>query len=255
MVSCAAGAGGVAVSCRAMHTEFIEYADGKTTCEGYLVYDATIKGKRPAVVVSHAWAGQTHFERKKAEWLAQLGYVGFALDLYGKGMRGTTMEQNATLMQPFVDDRAMLKQRIIAGVSAIKQHMMVDGHRIGAIGFCFGGMCVLDLARAVVPGVQGVVSIHGMFHPPKLGKQEKITTKILALHGFDDPMVPPDQMVALGRELDAAGADWQLHAFGNTMHAFTNPEMKFPEKGLQYSKTADQRTWVEVKYFFEEVFG
>jgi dienelactone hydrolase len=238
-----------------MHTEYIDYTDGKLTCEGYLVYDPTIKGKRPAVVVSHAWGGQGDFERNKAQWLAQLGYVGFALDLYGKGVRGTTMEQNATLMQPFVDDRAMLKQRMIAGVNAIKQHMMVDSHRIGAMGFCFGGMCVLDLARAVVPGVQGVVSIHGLFHPPKLGKQAQITAKVLALHGFDDPMATPEHMVALGKELDSAGADWQLHAFGNTMHAFTNPDANMPDKGLQYNKSADQRSWIAIKNFFEEVFG
>jgi dienelactone hydrolase len=240
---------------QAMHTEYLDYTAGSINCEGFLAYDPKLKGKRPCVLVSHAWAGQSDFERDKAKWLAELGYVGFALDLYGKGKRGTSMEENAKLMQPFVDDRKMLRDRITAGVNAIRSHLMVDGNRMGAIGFCFGGMCVLDLARANVLGVQAVVSVHGLFHPPKLGPQTKISAKILALHGFDDPMTTPDQMIALGKELDAADADWQLHVFGKTMHGFTNPQLNMPEKGLQYNRSADQRTWIEIKHFFDEVFG
>jgi dienelactone hydrolase len=238
-----------------MHTETLDYKDGSLICEGYVAYDRGASGKRPAVLVSHAWGGQSDFERQKAEKLAELGYVGFALDLYGKGNRGGTMEQNAKLMQPFLDDRAMLRQRINAGLEAARNHPAVDPDRIAAIGFCFGGLCVLDLARSVPAGLRGVVSIHGLFHPPGLGEQPPIKAKILILHGYDDPMAKPDQMLAIANELTAAQADWQIHAYGGTKHAFTNPEAKAPEHGLQYNATADRRSWIAVTNFLAEVLA
>ena len=131
-----------------MHTEYIDYKDGDTLCEGYLAYDATIKGSRPAIVVCHAWGGQDDFARDKANKLAELGYVGFAIDMYGKGKRGRNNDENAKLMQPFVQDRAVLDRRANAGAAEIRKHMMVQADQIGAIGFCFGGMCALDLARS-----------------------------------------------------------------------------------------------------------
>jgi len=149
-----------------MHTETIEYSHGGVKCEGYLAYDATIKGKRPAVVISHAWGGQEDVFRDKANQLAQLGYVGFALDMYGNRKRGSNNDENSALMQPFMKDRALLDGRINAGVTEVKKHLMVDADRIGAMGYCFGGLCVLDLARSGTPGVRGVVAIHGLFTPP-----------------------------------------------------------------------------------------
>jgi dienelactone hydrolase len=238
-----------------MHTECLDYADGKLSCEAYVAYDESKKTKRPCVVISHAWGGQGDFERDKARKLAQLGYVGFALDLYGKGVRGSSMEENAKLMQPFMDDRAMLRQRIIAAVETVKKHPMVDANRIGAMGYCFGGLCVLDLARSGTPGVKGVVAFHGMFNPPKLGKQSPITAKVLMLHGYDDPMATPKDVLAVAQELDDANADWQLHAYGRVGHAFTNPQMNMPEKGLAYNAAADRRSWIAMTNFFEEVFA
>ena len=178
-------------------TEYVDYKDGGVTCEAYIAYDDVTKAKRPGVLVSHAWGGQGKLERGKAEKLAELGYVGFALDLYGKGKRGGSMEENAKLMQPFVDDRALLRKRINAALDAVKKHALVDAGRIGAIGFCFGGLCVLDLARSVPQGLRGVVSFHGLFHPPKLGKQAPISAKVLILHGYDDPMAKPESVVAI----------------------------------------------------------
>ena len=236
-------------------TEYVEYKDGAVTCEGYVAYDGAAKSKRPGVLVSHAWGGQGKLERAKAEKLADLGYVGFALDLYGKGKRGASMEENAKLMQPFIDDRAMLRKRITAGLDALKKHPRVDAGRVGAIGFCFGGLCVLDLARSVPRDLKGVVSFHGLFHPPKLGPQPPITAKVLILHGYDDPMAKPDSVVAIAQELTQAKADWQLHAYGGTSHAFTNPEANSPDHGLLYNATADRRSWVAMKNFLEEALA
>lgn len=237
-----------------MHTEYTDYADGKTNCEGFFAFDHKEKSKRPCVIVHHAWGGQSDFERDKAKELAKLGYVGFALDLYGKGLRGTNFDENAKLMQPFLDDRAMLLQRMKAALEAAKKHPMVDAGRIASIGYCFGGLCVLDLARSGAT-VAGVVSFHGLFNPPELGKQGKISAKVLILHGYDDPMAKPDSMVGVAKELTDAGADWQIHAYGKTVHAFTNPEANMPDNGILYDASADRRSWVAMRNFLEEVFA
>jgi dienelactone hydrolase len=238
-----------------LKTEYLDYKDGAVTCEAYVAYDDAKKAKGPGVLVSHAWAGQGEFERAKAEKLAGLGYVGFALDLYGSGKRGGSMEENAKLMQPFVDDRAVLRKRITAALDALKKHALVDASRVAAIGFCFGGLCVLDLARSVPVGLRGVVSFHGLFHPPKLGKQAPITAKVLMLHGYDDPLAKPESVLAIASELTEAKADWQLHAYGRTSHAFTNPEAHSPEHGLLYNAVADRRSWVAMKNFLEEALA
>jgi dienelactone hydrolase len=236
-----------------MHSEYIDYSDGNVVCEGYAAHDDTNDSLRGGVLVSHAWGGQSDLERKKADELAALGYVGFAVDLYGKGNRGSNPDENAALMQPFLDDRAMLLRRLAAGFSALKTHPCVDTSRIAAIGYCFGGLCVLDLARGVPADLLGVISVHGLFHPPNLGRQQPITAKILMLHGYDDPLAPPDQMLAVAAELTEAQADWQLHAYGNTSHAFTNPNANDPEHGLMYNAVADRRANASIEAFLREV--
>lgn len=238
-----------------MHTDFIDYQDGSETCEGYVAYDGASEKKRPCVLVSHAWGGQSKFEQDKARKLAELGYVGFALDNYGKGKRGSNFEENGKLMQPFLDDRNKLKARLLAGLEAAKKHPMVDPDKIAIIGFCFGGLCTLDMARAVPDGLKGAVSFHGLFYPPAIGEQKDIKAKILILHGYDDPMATPKQMVEVADEMTAAKADWQLVAYGNTSHAFTNPEMNMPENGLQYKEAADRRSWQAMQNFLTEVFA
>lgn len=239
-----------------MQTQYVEYKDGDVVCEAYVANDESKgKGKKPAVLVSHAWGGQGDFERQKAERLAELGYVGIAIDNYGKGKRGTTMEENSKLMTPFVEDRAMLKRRLLSALAFAQGLESVDKDKIGAIGFCFGGLCVLDLARSGAAGVKGVVSFHGLFTPPDLGKQGPITSKALILHGFDDPMAKPDSMLALAKELTEAGCDWQVHAYGHTVHAFTNPEANMPENGILYNAAADKRSWTSMKDFLAEALA
>jgi dienelactone hydrolase len=236
-----------------MHTETIDYQAGGITLEGYLAYDEQGQGKRPAVLIAHDWTGRRDFPCNKAVELAEAGYVGFALDMYGKGVFGSSddVEANAALMNPLVADRAVLRQRMLGALDVVKNLPEVDSRRIVAMGYCFGGMCVLELARSGAD-VKGVVSIHGIFTPGDT-PNEKITARVLCLHGHDDPMVPPEQVLALETEMTEAGVDWQLHAYGGTMHAFTNPDANNPDFGAMYNARADRRSTRALHDFFDEV--
>ncbi|MET0497627.1 MAG: dienelactone hydrolase family protein [Steroidobacteraceae bacterium] len=238
-----------------MNHEYLDYRDGDLVCEGYVVCDETKRAQRPCVLVSHTWGGQSENERQIARDIAQLGYVAMALDVYGKGIRGGTQEENEKLMQPFIADRALLRRRLIAAVDAAKAHPLVDPDSIGIVGYCFGGLCALDLARSGTQGVRAAVSVHGIFYPPGLGEQERIIAKILVLHGYADPLAPPEHVLGLAKELTDAQADWQLHAYGHTMHAFTNPAANLPAAGMMYSPAAARRSWIAMKNFLEEVLG
>ncbi|CUB06996.1 MAG: dienelactone hydrolase family protein [Tepidiphilus sp.] len=237
-----------------IRTRLVEYTHEGTTLEGFLAWDDAITGKRPAVAVVHAWAGRTAFECEKARQLAMMGYVGFAVDLYGKGVLGKSKEENAKLMAPFVENRAKLQGRIAQAIETLRAQPEVDAEKIAAIGFCFGGLTVLDLARTGAD-VRGVASFHGLFTPPGNTAGKKIKAKVLALHGWDDPMVPPNMVVDFAKEMTEAGADWQLHAFGNTMHAFTLPEANDPSFGTVYEPKADARSWAILREFLHEIFA
>ncbi len=236
-----------------IQTRTIDYSQADDTFEGFLAWDDSVSGPRPAVVISHAWGGAGEFEQARARDLAELGYVGFALDLYGKGIRGSNPEENAKLMQPFLGDRSLLQSRMQLAVDVVRDQAEVDTARIAAMGYCFGGLCVLDLARTGAD-VLGVASFHGLFVPPGNTSGNKITAKVLALHGWGDPLAPPDQVVALAEELTEAGSDWQIHGFGNTLHAFTNPQAKDPANGFQYSEAATRRSWKMLEDFLAEIF-
>ncbi len=237
-----------------IRTRTIDYQDGDVDLQGYLAWDDAVGGKRPGVMISHAWAGRSDFENGKAEELAKLGYVGFALDNFGRGILGTNTEENSALIQPFLDDRAMLQGRLQVALEVFKGFDEVDASRVAAIGFCFGGLCVLDLARTGTD-LAGVVSFHGLFGSPGNTAGHKIKAKVLALHGWDDPMAPPDQVVSLAEELSSMGADWQVHGYGNTMHAFTNPQANDPDFGTVYSPDADRRSWNAMQDFLSEIFA
>ncbi len=237
-----------------IQTRTIDYDDGDTVLEGLIAWDDDHDKPRPGVMVSHAWAGRSPFEDNKAAELAKLGYTGFALNLYGKAVLGSGPDENAALMTPFLDDRPMLQKRLLLSLEAMRNQPEVDESRVAAIGFCFGGLCVLDIARTGAD-LDGVVSFHGLFGSPGNTSGNKIKAKILALHGWDDPMATPDSVVALGEELTAMGADWQLHGYGNTMHAFTNPDANDPVMGTVYSESADRRSWAATQNFLAEIFG
>ena len=235
-----------------MKEKFIEFEHEGDTLEAYLAVDSNRPNKLPAVMISHTWRGHSDFECDKARALAALGYVGFAIDLYGKGVVGQTPDESAALMQPFLDDRRKLQSRLIATLDTLKAQPEVAGDHIVAMGYCFGGLCVLDLARTGTE-LGGVASFHGLLEPPGNTTGNKINTKVLILHGNDDPMAPTEHVIAIQNELTAAGADWQLHNYGNTMHAFTNPQANDPNFGTVYSESADKRSWRAFMQFLDEV--
>lgn len=237
-----------------VQTREVEYFDGDVRMLGFLAYDDAVSVPVPAVLVAHMWGGREGFVCDKARALAELGYVGFALDLYGDAKVGLSPEENARLMQPFLEDRALLQRRMQLALEAVRGLDRVDRTRIAAIGFCFGGLCVLDLARTGAD-VCGVVSFHGLLKPPGNTQGNKIQAKVLVLHGHDDPMVPVEDVVALEQELTEAGADWQVHVYGHTMHAFTNPKANDPSFGTVYHPVADRRSWLAMRNFLEEIFG
>ena len=217
----------------------IEYRDGDVVLEGKLAWDDSVPGPRPGILVSHAWSGRSDYEEGKANALAGLGYTAFALDLYGKGVRGSNAEENSALMQPFLEDRAKLQERLLLALATLRDQDEVDDSKIAAIGFCFGGLCVLDIARTG-QDLAGVVSFHGLLAAPGNTAGNTVKAKVLVLHGWDDPMATPDSVIELSKELTAMRADWQLHAYGNTVHAFTNPAANDKAMGTVYDAAADR---------------
>jgi len=237
-----------------MTGQLIEYTDGDTVMEGFLALPDDISTPLPAVLVAHDWSGRRELACRAAERVAEWGYAGFALDMYGKGVFGSDgdTEGNAALMNPLASDRIKLRSRINAALDCVRQLPQVDVNRVAAMGYCFGGMCVLELARSGAE-VLGVVSIHGIFARGEAAN-EPIAAKVLCLHGHDDPMVPPEQVLAFEQEMTDAGVDWQVHAYGNTMHAFTNPAANNPDFGAVYSETAERRAYQTIGDFLQEIF-
>jgi dienelactone hydrolase len=235
-------------------TRAVEHALDGQTFDSLLIFDDAQRGPRPAVLVFHAWEGRSEDQEKFANRLTAWGYAALAVDLYGKGKRGKTTEECQALMTPLVQDRALLRKRLLQVVDVASGVPEIEPANIAAIGFCFGGLCVLDLARAGAK-LKAVASFHGLFTPPNLPSASPIAAKVIAFHGWDDPFTPPEQVVAFGKEFSAAGADWQLHAFGGTKHAFMNETADNPEMGLIYSAQAAGRAWQALQIFLAEAFG
>ncbi len=231
----------------------VEYTvDGKAY-EGFFLMP---KGKTnvPVVAIAHAWAGLADNEIEKAGRVAsELGYAAFAMDVYGKGRRGTSVEENTALMNPLVGDRAELQKRLAGGLAAAKSQPGVDSSRAAAIGFCFGGLCALDMARAGMD-LKGVASFHGLFRPAENIPSPKITAKVLIEHGWLDPMAKPEDVLAIAKEMNASGADWQLHAHGRCMHSFTTLDADNAAMGTVYNADADRRSFASLRDFLAEIF-
>jgi dienelactone hydrolase len=235
------------------------YSCGDLRLEGFAAIDSSKPGRRPVVVICHAWGGQDDFVREKARKVAAMGYLGFAADVYGLDAsgtprRGSTPEECGALMTPLVEDRGELRKRLVASVEAARALPEADSAKVVAMGYCFGGLCALDIARANAAGVIGAVSFHGLFMPPGLGEQSAITAKVLACHGWDDPMATPDSVLGFAKEMTDAKADWQLHAYGHAKHAFTNPQAADHERGIVYEPKADARSWEALGDFLRECF-
>ena len=236
----------------AIREQLIEYRDGDVLLEGFFCCDDLRPGSSPAVLINHAWRGRDEFVERKARQLARRGFATFALDMYGKGKRDLSVEENRMLMRMFMQDRALLSRRVNVALTAVRGLPQVDVRRVAAIGYCFGGQCVLDLARSGAD-VRGVVSFHGPLKPTRLSTLPKISAKILIVHGYDDLSAPPEDLLAITQELTQAGADWQLHACGNTPHSFTDPEANDRAGRRACHEIADRRSWQALIAFLDEV--
>lgn len=211
-------------------------------------------GPYPGVLICHAWKGQSGFEQDKARALAALGYVAMAGDVYGDAVCEAEAAGAAARMRPLVADRQRLRGRLLAGIDALHAQPEVDADRVAAIGFCFGGLCVLELARSGAD-VRAVVAFHGLLHRGEVPTADPIRARVLVEHGWDDPMAPPEHVTALAAELNAARAHWALHAHGGVVHAFTNPAAADKAGGLAYDADADRRSWASMQSWLQEAFG
>jgi dienelactone hydrolase len=238
----------------AVKTEVIEYQHGNTTLEGYLAYDAAAPEKRPGVLIIHEWYGHNDYVRRRAEQLATLGYVAFALDMYGKGVRAADAKEAAKLAGLYKGDRPLMRARAQAGLDVLRKRPEVDPTRLAAIGYCFGGTTALELARSGAD-LAGVVSFHGDLATPLPARPGTVKAKVLVLHGADDPFVPPEQVAAFEEEMRKAGVDWQLVKYGDAVHSFTNPAAGHDKsRGAAYNARADRRSFEAMKNFFAEIF-
>lgn len=238
----------------AIHTETVEYRQGDTTLAGFLVYDDSIQGPRPGVLIVHQWKGLTDYEQKRAELLAKLGYVAFCADIYGKGVRPTTPQAAGAEAGKYKSNRALLRQRVNAGLDTFRKQKVVDAKRIAAMGYCFGGTTVIELARSGAD-LAGVVSFHGGLDSPTPADGKNIKCKVLACHGADDPYVPAKDLEAFETEMRDSGADWRLIKYGGAVHSFTDWNSKGANStGAAYNEKADKRSWEDMKAFFVECF-
>ena len=246
--------GFVVLARAAIQTQTVEYKQGDTTLEGVIVFDDAVKTKRPGVLIVHQWMGLTDYEKRRATMLAQLGYVAFCADIYGKGVRPKDVSEAGPMAGKFKGDRALLRARVNAGLDAMKKSALVDTKQVAAVGYCFGGTTVIELARSGA-ALSGVVSFHGGLDSPKPEDGKNIKCKMLACHGADDPFVPAKDLAAFESEMRDNKVDWQLIAYGGAVHAFTQPMAgNDNSKGAAYNERADKRSWEDMKQFFGELF-
>lgn len=233
----------------------IEYRQGETILQGFLAWDDAGKGKRPGVLVVHEWWGHNEHARNQAKRLAQAGYVGFALDMYGKGKVTTHPKDAEAFVSEATKDPAVLSARFAAALERLKQDPHVDAERIAAIGYCFGGSVVLGRARSGAD-LDAVVSFHGRLATQTPAEKGKVKARVLVLTGGDDPMIPPDQVEAFQNEMKAAGARFEVVSYPGAKHSFTNPQAdKAGMDALAYNAEADKKSWAAMLALFQEVFG
>ena len=237
-----------------LRTQAVVYKQGDTTLEGYLAYDTAFTGKRAGVLVVHQWLGLTDYEKHRAEMLAKLGYVAFCADIYGQGVRPQNTQEAGGQAGKYKSDRALLRARVNAGLDVLEKNELVDTKRVAAIGYCFGGTTVIELARSGAD-IAGVVSFHGGLDSPTPADGRNIKCKILACHGADDPFEKPEDLTAFEKELHDAKVDWRLILYGGAVHSFTQPMAgNDNSKGAAYNERADRRSWEDMKMFFGEIF-
>lgn len=235
--------------------EPVEYKQGEAVLDGYIAYDAGAKGMRPGIVIVHDWMGVGDYMKMRAEQLVKLGYVAFIADIYGKGVRPKDGKEASQLAGKFKADRALLRARAQAAVDELKKRDFVDPKRLGAIGYCFGGGTVLELARSGA-NLAGVISFHGFLDTPNPDDAKNIKGKVLVLHGADDPYESAKDIQGFQDEMRKAKVDWEFVEYGGAVHAFTQKAAgDDPSKGAAYNERADKRSYARMVAFFTELFG
>ncbi len=237
-----------------VETRELTYQQGKTVLRGYVAWDANAQGKRPGVLVVHEWWGHNEHARNQAKRLAEAGYVGFALDMYGDGKVTTHPDSAKTFVAEAMKDPAVMQARFNAALEQLKQDPHVDATKIGAIGYCFGGAIVLSLARAGAD-LAAVGSFHGAIPPPAKVDSGTVKARVLIQTGGADPMVPATDVERYQNDLQTAGARVDVITYPNAKHSFTNPNAdKVGMPGLGYDPAADQQSWAALLKMLGEVF-
>jgi dienelactone hydrolase len=235
-------------------TETVDYRDGQQVLQGYFAWDDKVSGKRPAVLVIHEWKGHGDYVRMRARKLAERGYLAFACDMYGKGVYAKDHAEAAKLAGAFFGNRDAMRRRALAGLERMTAHPLCDRSRLAAIGYCFGGTSVLELARAGAD-LKAVVSFHGALKTPMPARPGAVRARVLVCHGGSDAGVNPD-LQGFRDEMDAAGARYEIAIYGGAVHSFTVEEAGTdPSKGMAYDPVADRRSWKSMEDLLEEVFG
>lgn len=235
-------------------TSEVEYKIGDVTLQGYIAYDNATENKRPGILIVHAWKGLTDYEKMRARQIAGLGYFAFALDIYGKGIRPTTTEEARAETGKYYSNKVLFRERLNAGLAELKMQPFVDANNIAAIGYCFGGSGVLELARSGAD-IKGVVSFHGGLKTDNPQDANSIKSKVLVLHGAIDRYVPEEDIVAFKKEMEDAKIDYVLTQYSGAVHSFTiEHEGTDISDGSAYNENADKRSWEAMKNFFSEIF-
>jgi dienelactone hydrolase len=235
-------------------TQSLDYSDGDTTLHGILAFDPDRRERRPGVIVFHEAPGITDHPKRRIAMLAEMGYVALAADMFGDGkiLNGPPAMER---LQRVRETPGLVRRRVKAALQALCAQPQVDTARVAAIGFCFGGSCALDLARSGA-GIAGVVSFHGVLSTDKPEEAKNIKAKVLVMTGSEDPLVPPEQVVAFEDEMRKGGVkDWQVVVFGGAYHAFMNSDVPAGLQGFAYNATADARGWRMMRDFFGDIFA
>ncbi len=231
------------------------YRPGNDVLQGYLAYDDAVKGPMPGVLVFHEWWGINNYIKRRVEEVAALGYIAFAPDMYGKGIRPTDAKNASGLAGVLRGDRAVMRERAKAGLEELKKNSLTDPAKIAAMGYCLGGTVALELARSGAD-ILGAVSFHGNLDTVNPEDAKNIKGKVLVLHGSEDRLAPKEQVLVFEDEMRKGGVDWQMNIYGGAVHSFTNPASgNDPSKGVAYNEKADKRSWEAMKIFFSEIFG
>ncbi len=237
-----------------VQNKVVSYSYGEESFEGFMAWDDSVKGKRPGILVVHEWWGLNDYARSRAEQLAAMGYMAFAVDMYGKGKVTTHAAEAGEWAKQTTSNVAEWLGRAQEGLKLLQAEPMVNSARLAAIGYCFGGATVMQLVYGGAP-VKGVVSFHGSLPLPSNAQTSPPSAKVLIAHGASDPFLASDQIGEFQKALEKAKIDWQMIQYGGAQHSFTNPSAdQYGLEGAKYHKQSDQRSWAHMQQFFDELF-